>query len=111
MGNRPKAVKKEQEESPKLSVTVKGVEYSIAFDDVTGVEAREFRLETGFTIHSMFFGTTGVIDALEWAAAIVWFNQRREDPNLHFLHVLKTLAYEHLVDGEEGASEEGSPPG
>lgn len=89
--------------------------YELELDDVTGVEAREFRQAIGVPLSLLDEALKdGTLDTLEALAAVRWLLDRRENPLLTFLEVLSESTYSTYKSlprtGDDDESGDASPP-
>lgn len=91
---------------------VDGKGYKVDFSNLTGVEARQFRLAVGLPVLTALGGIQeGSIDPLEVVAGLKWIIDRRDDPSQEYEAILAGLTYESVSfdDVKEEEDEEEGP--
>src|SRR5688572_9267978 len=80
--------------------------YAIPINDITGVDSRRFRIETGMTLlQAGAKALSGAVD-LEALAALIWLAEHDDKPDWGYEKILESLTYRHVLDAEDEDAEE-----
>lgn len=89
-------------ETPTITLSVGGKAEQIRFDQLTAIDARDFRRELGVSLTQAF---TDAPD-LDTLVGLVWLSRRRRQPGLTFAQVASTIGYAD-VDLEDEEDDDG----
>jgi len=99
-------------ETPSVSIIVAGETYTLRQSDLTGIDAKEFRLAVGMPLAKVFADPT-IVD-LDVLAGLVWLVRRRSERGLSYEDVARSVTYDaiEIVEGDTGEVEalDGSDP-
>ena len=81
--------------STSLSVKIEGTEHLLVTRDLSAIDAREFRAETGVSLQEALRGAFLRQDVdLDRLAGFVWLVRRRIEPRLSYTAVALSLNYD-----------------
>ncbi len=94
-------------DSPSVQIQVGGKTYTATLRELTGRDARDFRLVTGFSLLTAMARRDLDIDV---GAGIVWLIRRRDEPRLSYEDLLDQINYENYFASDQPTTNGQAPP-
>lgn len=96
---REKDNKSKVDDAPRIRFVVEGKPVELRWDDIDGLEARDFRVATGFGVrHAFTAAAAGTLDDLELIAGVMWLVTRRDNPKITYEECLSSINYGNIGD-------------
>lgn len=76
-------------------------------EDLTGIDARDFRAAVGFPLVQVFANAAAY--DIDVAAGLVWLVRRRTEPNLSYADVARTINFTTALDFDFGKGGDDDP--
>lgn len=83
-----------------IRITVGDTEYYIKFSELSAIDAKDFRRETGSSLADVFH--KGTVD-LDIFAGLVWLERRKSNPRVTYDSIASTLTYGTEIEVHDDA--------